>query len=1016
MRKLLVLLCLLSACRTEQARESARDLAGKSFPFVTSETPRRTSRGFEIADHPELGAHAILPERADQSAQLVHRGRSISIAALDLESVAGVEDRGAVVFAKARPATDVVMVPRVDGYEELRVLRDARAPSTMRFRVDGDLPIRVRDRYVELVDGERVVFVASPMHAVDANGVSRALDVRVEDRVVTASLDTKGLEYPITVDPVWSTMPSAPAGGAASFSVTLADGRVMISTPNGPAAAYIFNGATNTWSTYMFPSGWSNSGAGATLLADGRVLVVDGASALSARFNPATGTFTATAGNPSQSCAGNCAMATAGDGRALFIPNTGMNIQVFNPSTGTWASASYGGGVSSPPAATTLKDGKVMMMGVLGQTAIVWDPATSAWTAKAGAKARMDGPRLVTLNNGKVLMTGNVNTSGAPPTAAQLYDPVANSWIYTLPVGRVRYSPALVVMPSGRVLAAGGENAQPGSVTKIYDENEVYDPVFNSWTFIDPMPELKGRPGYGLLADGSVLVAAGVTTFGAGTASALRYTPLADGSACGGPGAVTCAAPYCVDGVCCESATCPSGTCAAAAGAGRPAGVCSSDLGVACSKDADCSSNHCADGVCCNVACGGQCQACNLPATKGTCSPVLGAPVAPRAACAGSGPCGASCNGIVTTACTFPGAGVACGTDSCTAGVETKSGSCNGAGACTTTTNPCGAYGCGATLCKHSCVADADCASGYYCGGDECRPVVGKGTDCSATAMCPSGLFCTDGVCCEAATCGEGGSCALAGKKGTCSKTAGAACAMDSDCGSGFCTDGVCCDRRCDAQCEACDQPATKGTCSAVSGDPRGSRPACDAPVDDKCKALECDGAKDATKCTKFKNGGTVTCKPPSCSGSSVIPTSTCDGAGACVTPPTSDCGRYACDPATSQCRSSCATSVDCAMGFSCVAGTCSEGARCSDDGLSSTSTDGKTQACSPYRCNSGGTCNDHCTTSEECAPGSVCDGAKCAEAVAAEESSGGCAYGRGTAAHWLVLLAAIGWLKRLRG
>src|SRR5262249_47829456 len=46
--------------------------------------------------------------------------------------------------------------------------------------------------------------------------------------------------------------------------------------------------------------------------------------------------------------------------------------------------------------------------------------------------------------------------------------------------------------------------------------------------------------------------------------------------------------------------------------------------GAQCSADGDCDTGHCVDGACCETARCGVCQACNTPASPGTCAPVLG--------------------------------------------------------------------------------------------------------------------------------------------------------------------------------------------------------------------------------------------------------------------------------------------------------------------------------------------------------------------------------------------------------
>src|SRR5262245_39822899 len=45
--------------------------------------------------------------------------------------------------------------------------------------------------------------------------------------------------------------------------------------------------------------------------------------------------------------------------------------------------------------------------------------------------------------------------------------------------------------------------------------------------------------------------------------------------------------------------------------------------GDACSVPDDCQSGICSDEVCCDENCSGVCQSCNLPATRGKCSPLI---------------------------------------------------------------------------------------------------------------------------------------------------------------------------------------------------------------------------------------------------------------------------------------------------------------------------------------------------------------------------------------------------------
>jgi hypothetical protein len=461
------------------------------------------------------------------------------------------------------------------------------------------------------------------------------------------------------------------------------------------------------------------------------------------------------------------------------------------------------------------------------------------------------------------------------------------------------------------------------------------------------------------------------------------------GLACAGGN--QCAGGNCVNGVCCGSSSCPSGsTCN---GASNP-GTCTNIIGQTCSLASECATNLCVDGVCCNSACAGQCQACNVTGSVGTCANVVGPPVGSRSACAGSGSCGARCDGTNPSACSYPGVSTSCGTASCSGGVATGAGSCDGSGSCNTTSTSCGAYVCGATACKTTCATTADCGSGYYCKSGACAAKEADGTSCTAlgATSCASGN-CVDGVCCGSASCAGGAKCNVAGAAGKCTKPNGIACSSSSECGSGFCVDGVCCDTSCSSQCAACDVSSKVGTCSAVTGTPHGTRSAC-------------GGAGAGTQCGSVCNGsdmiachypiGTTSCGANTCtsSGGSYIEThvSVCDGAGACKDDPKT-CGGYLCG-ATS-CKSSCTVSTDCNVGYYCKSNACIPieglGTSCTTAATCTSGfcTDGV--CCALGSCGAGKSCSagltkgicasldgTSCVADSECASGACVDGVCC--------------------------------------
>lgn len=1182
---------------------------------------------------PRAAIRATLPAQSQGTVKLAINGASIGIEPLDLLRVPGSIEGSVVVYRDASAATDVLLTPSKEGIEELRILRDARAATTFRWKISAPPggTTRATAYGIEVLDDKGVLVAAAEKPwALDANDVRRDLSTRVEGDVLVASLDVAGLAFPVVVDPTWSTMPNIRTVRYKPNLVALNDGKVVV-IPNDTAPwTDIFNPATNTWSNGpdidgVIPS-WQN-GTKPILLADGNVLVVSSDTGTFVRLNYPAGTWTTFPGKTQNYTCGDCSMVRLTDGRIVKMQASGAMalVEIFTPGTSTWttgASQAMGGsGVSN---LALLNDGRIFVMDqTLGQTSYIYNVTSNSWATTSNGQKHND-IQVVKLNDGRVMTYGQPWGAGAPPPVAKIWNPTTNTWSNTFNYVRSRSRPGIQILPSGRVMVVGGSRVV-GASTEYYDDAELWDPAFNAWTLIDAMGiQAREKPGIAPLPGGGVLIAGGTTNTGP-TATSARFTPIADGGSCIAPAfAVTCAAPYCVDGVCCNASSCPGGTCDAPAVAGRPAGSCAKNLGQACTKNNDCASNFCADGICCDKACNGQCEACNLPPAPGTCRPVLGAPIGARPACAGAGAgttCGSTCNGVDATKCNYaapgtvacgtdtcgsgietkagtcngagacttssaacdpyvcgatgckkacvgpadcvpgyycggveclpkvglgasctgasmcpsglfctdgvccgvascgsgsscsagatkgectklaaspctannecasnfcadgvccnracdgqceacnlptnvgvcspvlgapvgmraacsgPGAGtscaatcngtdatkcnyaamgtIACGVDSCADGSETKAGTCNGAGACATTTGKCDAYSCGATACKKSCAVEADCSAGHYCSGDKCLPKVGLGSSCTAASMCPSGLLCTDGVCCGVASCGEGSSCSAGPKKGVCIKIDGATCMADSDCASNHCIDGVCCNRACDGQCEACDVPATKGTCSLVVGAPHGKRTACASDATDVCKAKTCDG-KNSTACDGFSSGATVQCKPASCDGSKLVPKSSCDGAGSCVTPPIASCGRYSCDPASIACRTDCKTGSDCADGFFCISGVCSEGARCTEDRSGSIGTDGVTLPCAPYLCGSDGKCQAACKTSSDCAGGTVCDtagGSVCVQPVADEGDGGGCAAGSTPNARLpgsiFLMMVVLGLRRRRRG
>jgi hypothetical protein len=407
----------------------------------------------------------------------------------------------------------------------------------------------------------------------------------------------------------------------------------------------------------------------------------------------------------------------------------------------------------------------------------------------------------------------------------------------------------------------------------------------------------------------------GTCTAVSGTPHAPRLPCVSDGSLCGGTcdGAVRTSCTYpgagtsCRDASCsndqavleafcdgvgscppefrqsCAPYTCAGTTCAGDCASSRDCSsteFCSANVctpkrnnGETCPDGNACKSGICVDGMCCDSPCTGQCEACDVTGSLGTCVAVVGAPHGTRPACTSdASACGGTCNGSLRTACGYPASETACRAASCTANVATMAATCNGSGRCPAPQQiSCGTLGCSGTRCAGSCTTDANCATDQFCMAGICAPLLVIGQPCSSGAQCLTT----------------------------------------------YCVDGVCCDRACSGQCEACDVVTRPGLCSAVtSGLPHGGRASC-AGVG-PC-AAQCT-ADSATQCT-FPNSSTV-CGGAACSGqAAAIQAPLCNGAGSCLPPTTVVCNPYVCSG--NACSTTCGSDADCVTGYVCSSGAC---------------------------------------------------------------------------------------------
>lgn len=298
--------------------------------------------------------------------------------------------------------------------------------------------------------------------------------------------------------------------------------------------------------------------------------------------------------------------------------------------------------------------------------------------------------------------------------------------------------------------------------------------------------------------------------------------------------------------------------------------------GEKCNSVSECASSYCVDGVCCDDACNGQCEACDVTDSPGTCVAAKGPPRGVRPACVSIDPeCAGTCDGVKGSSCTYPGTTTVCTPASCATGVAKLVRTCAGDGACGPVQEQlCAPQVCSGTRCGGGCTVDATCGAGKFCSGGVCAAKFLPGTPCGA----------------------------------------------DTQCATGFCTDGVCCDQECGEQCQACNDPSNVGRCVAVVGRPHGGRAPC---IGTASCAGQCDG-KGIHACVLPSR--LTECGKAVCAAGVAHDAPVCNGAGTCIAGSATDCYPFSCGPNEKTCATNCNGNADCANGLICQNGGCVPG------------------------------------------------------------------------------------------
>ena len=192
----------------------------------------------------------------------------------------------------------------------------------------------------------------------------------------------------------------------------------------------------------------------------------------------------------------------------------------YDPESDDWLQKSSIPSRLGSPAAAVIDDLIYVAGGNGGagqRTLFSYDPAVDTWTQLADLPTGRNHHAAGTID-GKLYVVGGRNASSFILSTLEVYDPDANLWssLPDMPTGRSGIAAAVV---RGCLFVFGGEgNDRRVNTLGVFDENEYFNPVTNSWATADPMPFARHGIGAAVL-DGRIHIPAGGPVEGFGVTS-----------------------------------------------------------------------------------------------------------------------------------------------------------------------------------------------------------------------------------------------------------------------------------------------------------------------------------------------------------------------------------------------------------------------------------------------------------------------------------------------------------------
>lgn len=111
----------------------------------------------------------------------------------------------------------------------------------------------------------------------------------------------------------------------------------------------------------------------------------------------------------------------------------------------------------------------------------IWSPISPMPTARGGIRAEVI--------NGLIYIAGGMDASGQSINTLEIYNPATNSWSSGTSMNEVRDNPGTAVINGKLYVIGGRERTSSGTtINGTKSSAEVYDPANNSWSYIASMP------------------------------------------------------------------------------------------------------------------------------------------------------------------------------------------------------------------------------------------------------------------------------------------------------------------------------------------------------------------------------------------------------------------------------------------------------------------------------------------------------------------------------------------------